>query len=167
MTTHAPTQAVRTLMVGLIDYAGLFPPASLDMQPTVETFARDRMGEHEWMLGRLICPATRLEELSEHAAMLMPGTFATSGYRERADAGEPWRVSVIAATELAECLDAIAAAHARQEPEAHGRGVRGAGRGSGRRSCSGPGCIMGESRTSEAERRVRRRARQGGKHGPE
>ncbi|MCH7961328.1 MAG: hypothetical protein IIC49_03240 [Planctomycetes bacterium] len=58
MTTHAPTQAVRTLMAGLIDYAGLFPPASLDMQPTVETFARDRMGEHEWILGRLICPAT-------------------------------------------------------------------------------------------------------------
>ena len=123
MTTHTRTQAVRTLMAGLLDYAGLVPPASLDMQPTVETFARDRMGEHEWMLGRLICPATRLEELSEHAAMLMPGTFATSGYRERADAGEPWRVSVIADTELDECLDAMAAFNDRHEREMNGLAV--------------------------------------------
>jgi len=107
MTTHSPSQTILTFMAGLIDYAGLFPPAGLDMQPTVENFARDRRGEHEWMLGRLICPATRLEELSKQAAAVMPGTFATSGYREHAYTQEPWRISVIANMELGECLSTM------------------------------------------------------------
>jgi hypothetical protein len=110
-------------MSGLIDYAGLFPPAALDMQPTVENFARDRRGEYEWMLGRLICPATRLKELSEHAAALMPGTFATSGYRENAYTQEPWRISVIANAELGECLDAMQAFNEHHATELNGLAV--------------------------------------------
>ncbi len=110
-------------MSGLIDYAGLFPPAMLDMQPTVENFARDRRGEYEWMLGRLICPATRLKELSEHAAALMPGTFATSGYRENAYTQEPWRISVIANTELDECLDMMQAFNEHHATELNGLAV--------------------------------------------
>src|SRR5689334_1162740 len=88
-------QSVRTLMAGLIDYAGLFPPAKLSMQAAAEAYARARMGEHAWVLGRFICPASRLAELSKVAAVMMPGTHATSGYREHADVLEPWRVSVL------------------------------------------------------------------------
>lgn len=86
---------MRTLGGGLIDYAGLFPPAALSMQGAVEAFARARMGEHEWMLSRFVCPASRLDELSAIGARLMPGTNATSGYREHAEAGEPWRISAL------------------------------------------------------------------------
>lgn len=88
-------QSVRTLMAGLIDYAGLFPPAKLSMQAACEAYARARMGEHAWVLGRFICPASRLAELSKVAAVMMPGTHATSGYREHADVLEPWRVSAL------------------------------------------------------------------------
>lgn len=88
-------RSLRTLLTDIVDYAGLFPPASLDMDAAVMNFARARGGEHEWMLGRFVCPASRLEEFSRAAAPLMSGTFATSGYRERVDASEPWGVSVL------------------------------------------------------------------------
>jgi hypothetical protein len=64
------------------------------MGPACEHYARAIMGEHEWMLGRFVCPLSRLDEFSRAAAPLMPGTYATSGYRE-AMVGEPWRISAI------------------------------------------------------------------------
>lgn len=82
-------------MAGLIDYAGLFPPAKLSMAASAERFAQASRGEHAWVLGRFVCPASRLEELSKAAAVMMPGTHGTSGYREHADVMEPWRVSAL------------------------------------------------------------------------
>lgn len=114
------TQSVRTLMSGLIDYAGLFPPAKLGMQEAVEAYARARMGSYEWVLGAFVCPASRLPELSERGAALMPGTFATSGYREHAEIGEPWRVSAIIDGALEAGLDAIAAFNERHANEDRG-----------------------------------------------
>ncbi len=117
------TQALRSLMAGLIDYAGLFPPAKLSMQACAEAFARSRMGPNEWMLGRFICPASRLREFSQAAAVMMPGTFATSGYREHADITEPWRISVLIDGELDKDLDTIAGFNRHHEQEDHGRAV--------------------------------------------
>lgn len=114
------TEALRTLMSGLIDYAGLYPPAKLPMQPAVEQFARSRMSEHEWMLGRFICPASRLREFSKAASVMMPGTHATSGYREHSE-GEPWRISVIIDGELPADLETIAAFNNHHEREDNGR----------------------------------------------
>jgi hypothetical protein len=116
------TRSLRSLLSDIVDYAGLFPPAGLSMAASVEAYARAKEGEHEWMLGRFICPAARLAELSEHGAALMPGTFATSGYRERADASEPWMVSVLLdGTDPKKLdadlnhVDAFNARHAREE----------------------------------------------------
>ena len=89
------TQSLRTLLAGLIDYAGLFPPAKLDMGKSAEAFARHLRGEHEFALGRFICPVSRLGELTKAASALMPGTFATSGYREYAESTRPWSISAI------------------------------------------------------------------------
>ena len=73
------TRTLRTLMSDLIDYAGLFPPAKLDMGGAVEAFNRARMGENDWMLGRFVCPLSRLAEFEKAAVALLPGTAATSG----------------------------------------------------------------------------------------
>ncbi|MEX2220035.1 MAG: hypothetical protein WD749_14890 [Phycisphaerales bacterium] len=116
-------QSIRTLMAGLIDYAGLYPPAKLAMAPAAEAFAHARIGDNEWMLGRFICPASRLDEFSKAAAVLMPGTHATSGYREHADLQEPWRLSVILDGDLAAGLDALHAFNLRHEHEDAGRAV--------------------------------------------
>lgn len=59
------TQSIRTLLTGIVDYAGLFPPAKLDMTPTVRKYAAHRAGDHGWMLGRLVVPASRLAECAE------------------------------------------------------------------------------------------------------
>jgi len=36
----------KALLAGLIDYAGLFPPAALSMEEAVRNYARYREGEH-------------------------------------------------------------------------------------------------------------------------
>jgi hypothetical protein len=57
------TEALRTLLAGLIDYAGLFPPADLDMPDAARNYAAYRAGPHAWALGRFIVPAVRLGEV--------------------------------------------------------------------------------------------------------
>src|SRR4051812_14528063 len=54
--------ALRALLEGIIDYAGLFPPAALDMPTAVRHYA-EYLGQAEaWMLGRFVVPVARLEE---------------------------------------------------------------------------------------------------------
>ena len=55
--------SVRSLLTELIDYAGLFPPASLNFETALGNYERYRKGEFGWMLGRFILPASRLAEL--------------------------------------------------------------------------------------------------------
>ena len=71
------------LLAELIDYAGLFPPAQLDMEPAVAEFARQRGSGDAWILSRFVVPLGRLEEL-ENAA------------RDHFNA-KPWPLSVLAA----------------------------------------------------------------------
>ncbi|HZD76575.1 MAG TPA: hypothetical protein VE218_06190 [Acidobacteriaceae bacterium] len=59
------SRALRSLLTGLIDYAGLFPPAGLGMAEAVRNYGSYADGEDAWMLGRFIVPAGRLEEYAE------------------------------------------------------------------------------------------------------
>jgi hypothetical protein len=80
-------QSVRILLTGLIDYAGLFPPAELDMKSAVRNYASYREADHGWALGRFIAPVSRLEEV-EHAAQ---DFFLVSAV--------PWRLSILCSPE--------------------------------------------------------------------
>jgi hypothetical protein len=64
------TDARRAFLEELIDDAGLFPPASLWMEAAAGQHAAARGGPHAWMLGRFICPAERLPELTEWLGLL-------------------------------------------------------------------------------------------------
>ena len=55
-------KAVRALVRDCIDYAGLFPPAKLDLETTVRNYSNYRPGADSWALGRLVLPAARLSE---------------------------------------------------------------------------------------------------------
>jgi hypothetical protein len=55
--------ALRALLAGVVDYAGLFPPASLDMTTAVRNYREYRADPQAWMLGRFVVPAGRLAEL--------------------------------------------------------------------------------------------------------
>ncbi len=56
---------VEALLSGAIDYAGLFPPAKLDLEKTVENYAAYRAEKHSWALGRLVLPASKLAEFTD------------------------------------------------------------------------------------------------------
>lgn len=60
---------VRAFLHSLIDYAGLFPPAKLKLDPAVRNYTDYRRGDDQWMLGRFIIPASRLEELDSYASL--------------------------------------------------------------------------------------------------
>ncbi len=54
--------ALRALLEGLIDYAGLFPPAGLEMTAAVRNFAAYQRRPDAWALGRFVVPVARLPE---------------------------------------------------------------------------------------------------------
>lgn len=58
-------RAVEALLRGAVDYAGLFPPASLDLERTVGNFAAYCAGGDAWALGRLVVPASKLAEFAD------------------------------------------------------------------------------------------------------
>lgn len=51
----------------LIDYAGLFPPASLGMEEAVRNFAEYKESDNNQMLGRFILPTWRFAEFEEES----------------------------------------------------------------------------------------------------
>lgn len=75
---------LRTLLIHAVDYAGLFPPAKLDMETAVRNYASYQEGEHSWALGRFIVPVSGLVEF-EHAL----NTTARWG-------DNTWRISALA-----------------------------------------------------------------------
>lgn len=56
--------ARRVAFSALIDFAGLFPPASLGMGAAVAAYRAARSGDTGWVAGRFLCPTSRLEELA-------------------------------------------------------------------------------------------------------
>jgi hypothetical protein len=80
------TEAVsvlKALLAGVVDYAGLFPPAGVDMQVAVHNYAAYRAHTDSWMLGRFVLPAARLDEFSTHLRAIGD------------QAGPEWRLSVL------------------------------------------------------------------------
>ena len=111
MTVHTPERplhlrasgssaSLRALLDGLVDYAGLFPPASLAMAEAVRRYAEYRAGPHGWVLGRFVVPVARLGEFEAHAEPHFDS------------ARDPWRLSVLANAADRAILDAFNARYA-------------------------------------------------------
>ena len=96
--------AINALMSELIDFAGLFPPASLDMGATVRGFAAYRECASSDALGRLIVPVSRFDEFEAECVGLMPRVPDLDGNEEDPD---PWAISALMSP--ANDLDAVAA----------------------------------------------------------
>lgn len=93
-TTQGPSNAfdaASVLLRDLIDYAGLFPPASLSMSRSVANYDEYSRSEWQWVLGRFIVPAARLAEF-EDAFTRLPN-HATGA------AAVKWRLSVLLGSE--------------------------------------------------------------------
>ena len=57
--------SVKTLLSSVVDFAGLFPPARLDLQQTMSNYVRYRSSRYGWMLGRFVLPLARLQEFED------------------------------------------------------------------------------------------------------
>jgi len=62
--------ARRALLGRLIDHAALFPPAALSIPDALEEDRRARASEHAWVLGRFVCPSSKLAELGDEERAL-------------------------------------------------------------------------------------------------
>lgn len=87
------------LLEGVVDYAGLFPPAALDLPAAVAEYERHRRGADAWMLGRFVLPASRLAELEAPegwrlSALLGPDVAADAAAVEAFNAAQAGRAAV-------------------------------------------------------------------------
>tara|TARA_B100000953_G_scaffold265178_2_gene232704 strand:- start:3119 stop:4126 length:1008 start_codon:yes stop_codon:yes gene_type:complete len=57
--------SLQKFMNGLIDYAGLFPPAKLPLDKAINEYISHLNQENKWMLGRFIIPISQLNDLEE------------------------------------------------------------------------------------------------------
>src|SRR5262245_53301203 len=92
--------SLRDLLVGLIDYAGLFPPAALDMLTATRKYAECREGEYRWALGRFVVPVARLDEFEKAAEGILPD----DGW----EGNEFWRLSALGGADLSSDLNRVA-----------------------------------------------------------
>ena len=76
--------SLRALLSGLIDYAGLFPPAALPMQQAVQNYARYLASPDAWALARFVLPVSRFAEFESAMKSIAPI--------------EPWGVSALLGT---------------------------------------------------------------------
>ncbi len=90
-------QSVRLLLTEIVDYAGLFPPAKLDMDPVVRNYGAYLCSKDQWMLGRVIIPVARLDEFEAAAAELLPTN----------DDHEIWKISALMPPASDADLDAL------------------------------------------------------------
>ena len=95
--------ALARLLDGLVDYAGLFPPAALSMRKAVQNYAVYRHSDERAMLGRFVVPVARLDEFAAEAAALEPAF--------RPILGRPWALTVLAAATDSVALDSFNATH--------------------------------------------------------
>lgn len=61
-------EAVRHFMTELIDYAGLFPSASLPLSKAISSYQSYIKGSNGWMLRTFVISVTRLKELEPFEA---------------------------------------------------------------------------------------------------
>ncbi|MGZ4787383.1 MAG: hypothetical protein ACXVZV_05555 [Terriglobales bacterium] len=93
------------LLAGLIDYAGLFPPAALDMKTAVENYAKYLAGPHARALGRFVLPVSRFAEFEQEFAHIQPV--------------EPWGLSALLSPKYQDDLAAIDKFNERNARTAH------------------------------------------------
>ena len=86
--------SLAALLVHVIDYAGLFPPASLSIKQASEKYAEYARSHHGWILGRFVLQAEMLDE------------FLTAA--EPLESDLKWKLSVLVSSNLDRDLKHIA-----------------------------------------------------------
>ncbi len=87
--------SLERLLTGIIDYAGLFPPAKLPMEEHFSHYLTYRGGAERWLVNRLICPASQLGSLADQIeASRDPHPIAVSVVGTGASSHKEWERSL-------------------------------------------------------------------------
>ncbi len=89
------TRSLATLLTGIVDYAGLFPPAALSMKEAVLQYAHHLKDADAWMLARFVVPVARLDEFIREARSVLPLDSS------------PWRLSALGSAKFQDDVDLI------------------------------------------------------------
>ena len=89
-------ESVKTLLNGIVDYAGLFPPTGLSMSEAVINYAKYKNSNYNWMLGRFIVPVGRLDEFIDNTNELFSQ-----------NKNNAWKLSVLASVSISETIKKI------------------------------------------------------------
>jgi len=73
------TRALRVLLESLVDYAGLYPPASLAMDRAISNYDQYRRSEHAWILGKFVAPAAKSGEVPSDFPLTVVATIEEVG----------------------------------------------------------------------------------------
>ncbi len=84
------------LLATAVDYAGLFPPSSLEMDAAVSAYSLYLSDPSSFMLGRFIVPVARLREFDDAASRVLPHGN-----------DKPWRLSALAGPDLRADIDLV------------------------------------------------------------
>ena len=99
--TGASSAVAAALLDGLIDYAGLFPPADLSLEAMVHHYDSYLKCDQSWVLGRVLVPVDMLE------------TFASLAPLPREQDDDPWCVNALVSpsgdAQLSKDLEVISA----------------------------------------------------------
>jgi len=100
-------KSLRVLLNGLIDYAGLFPPAGLEMASAVRHYVAYAAGPQAWALGRFVLPLSQLAAFeAAWAHSILPPS------------AKPWALSALIGPAIADDLAKIAVFNASQHAAA-------------------------------------------------
>ena len=91
-------------MTGLIDYAGLFPPAQLPFDEAISNYSAYQTDPMGWIVPRFILPASRINEIEKHSDKL----FGDGKVARFSILGGASKSTKEFGTQLANCLEAIA-----------------------------------------------------------
>src|SRR5438094_3006865 len=88
-----PTASLRALLMQSIDYAGMFPPCSLALEPALQNQAQYVRSPDAWMLSTFVLPIGHFDEARQilsqfdpnhplHISALGPKTDSLSAFHE-------------------------------------------------------------------------------------
>lgn len=84
--------SINALLTAIVDYAGLFPPATLDLRQAMTNYVQYSGTPDRWLLGQFVLPASRLDEFQS----LLPKFPLTR-----------WSLSIIVEQELTLAIERV------------------------------------------------------------
>src|SRR5688500_16772269 len=96
-----PAASLRALLDRAIDYAGLFPPANLELAPALENYAGYVRLPDAWMLSTFVLPVAEFDAAARHLSRF-DGQYPLriSALGPRTDNAEAFLQSLCAVTDL-------------------------------------------------------------------